>query len=537
MAEEKKETKKPCLAKRILKWIGLMVLSTLIIAALVFQAPWKVTTLLVIILAACTILPKPYRKWFWLSAAGVVVALIIWVFLPDDVEGWKPYTFDEELAAMEAKYAVADEENAATIYNTLLASYDANDFEPNLADADIDFSDLVHSGPWTSEDYPEAAKWLNGHQGTINTLMEAAKREKCLFPIQADPLSIGYTMDRLAPMRRWTYLLICAGNNEIGEANINNGIEKYISVLQMGKHQCQQPTVIDALVGIAIENLALSRINRLIITGEVTEGHISIIEKALANVKHEWRSDFPKFIEHDKLLAKNFWGIYYEVNTKGKIRISPNPMATIRSQCPEETPPLTYWQRIMAKSTTVLGRFCLPATPQKMGKIIDECYEKYYAMAGPDYDWQKQAEKPSSMFRLNYSYLVEYTTGMLEPAYHSIHDIYLRLDADKRCGQIIIALRRYKNKNGSWPGSLEEVKSFAPSETFIDPINNSSFVYKLTEKDFTLYSKGKNNIDEDGQYNSRWDYKNRRQVVEKDDLLIWPSRSRKDKEEKENEQQ
>ena len=104
MIEEKAKKKKPGIYKRILKWIGLVLLVLLLIAALIFQAPWKVIALLVIVLAACTILPKPARKWFWLSIAAIVVVLIIWVFLPEDNEGWRPYTFDEELAALEAKH-------------------------------------------------------------------------------------------------------------------------------------------------------------------------------------------------------------------------------------------------------------------------------------------------------------------------------------------------------------------------------------------------------------------------------------------------
>ena len=104
MVKKKQQTekKKPGIYRRIVKWIGLLAISFLIILALIFQAPWKVIALLLIILAACTVLPKPYRKWFWLSAAAVVAVLIIWVFLPDDSEGWQPYTFDEELAALEA---------------------------------------------------------------------------------------------------------------------------------------------------------------------------------------------------------------------------------------------------------------------------------------------------------------------------------------------------------------------------------------------------------------------------------------------------
>jgi len=48
MPEEKKEKKKPAIIKRIFKWIGLGLLALLLVAGLVFQAPWKVITLLAI---------------------------------------------------------------------------------------------------------------------------------------------------------------------------------------------------------------------------------------------------------------------------------------------------------------------------------------------------------------------------------------------------------------------------------------------------------------------------------------------------------
>jgi hypothetical protein len=80
--------------------------------------------LLVVFLLAHTVLPRPGLKWFWAGVGVVVIALIIWVFMPEDDTGWRPYTFDEELAALEAKRAIPDEENAARIYNELLGSYE-----------------------------------------------------------------------------------------------------------------------------------------------------------------------------------------------------------------------------------------------------------------------------------------------------------------------------------------------------------------------------------------------------------------------------
>jgi hypothetical protein len=109
-----------------------------------------------------------------------------------------------------------------------------------------------------------------------------------------------------------------------------------------------------------------------------------------------------------------------------------------------------------------------------------------------------------------------------------MQDYYQRHLANRRSNRIFIALRRYRNKNGHWPQTLEAIKPLVPAVNFIDPINGGSFVYKLTEENFTLYSKGKNNIDEDGKLSSD---------SGADDWTIWPPASRKTKNEQKGTQQ
>ena len=524
MAEEKTKKKKAGIVRRILKWIGLVLLSILLIATFIFQAPWKVITLLVIILLACTALPKQMRKWFWLSAGAVVIALIIWVFLPDDNEGWRPYTFDEELAAIEAARAIPDSENAATIYNQLLDSYDSNSFYAGLPKS-------VRMGePWLSREHPKIAEWLEKQEGIIEKLIEASRIENCSFPITADIIKFDQKIDRLAAMRHFAYLLVSAANNDIAEGRINKALKKNITLLQMAKHRFQQPTIVDMLFGTAVEALVFRQFNSFVVTGDAAEEHLSVIEQALADIKHDWSTDLPRILECEKLFTKNFLlGMFYGVNPEGKIKLTRGLSNAIMAQLPEDMKDelvITYWHKRLMKVSSLLCWFYMPSTPQKASEIIDAGYERLYAMAEPDFDWQKGTEKPTKMFRLNYRYLVEHLTGILEPAYHRIHDLYLRLMTDKKGRRIIIALRRYKNQNGFWPETLDEIKALAPAEILVDPTNESNFVYKLTEENFTLYSKGKNNIDENGEYQDG-----------ADDWLIWPPKGRKTKEENADDQQ
>jgi hypothetical protein len=518
--------KRSCLVSRIVRWMWIGLLSLLLAAGLFFQAPWEVTTLVLIFLFAATILPRAYRKWFWAGVGGVAAAIIIWVFLPEETKGWRPYTFDKELAALKAKYAIPDEENAAVVYNQLLEDYNKATFEPNFVDPNLE--DLIREEPWSSKDHPEAAQWLRQQESTIAKLIEASKIEQCRFAINADFfVSMDNTTERLATMKKWAQLLISAANNDVAEGRTNQALEKYIAPLQMGKHQRQQPSPIDFLVGAGLEMLSTNQLNRFVIMGDVAEEHLSVIEKALAEIKHDWSYDFPRFLEHEKLFAKSFCGIFYGVSPEGKIRLNLSvAKRAMMAQLPEDMKDkfvITYWHERLMKASTILAWFYMPSTPQKAGEIIDAKYEKFYAMAYPNFDWQKKVERPTIRLRLNYQYLIECVTGMLEPTYYSFHDTYLRKIAEQRSSRLIIALRRYKNKNGSWPASLDEIQSLAPEEIFVDPINSSSFIYKLTDENFALYSKGKNNIDEEGRYKD-----------EADDWSIWPSAGKKRKAEKEN---
>ncbi len=384
MAEESQEKKKPGLVKRILKWIGLIVLLLLLIATLIFQAPRKITALLLVILLACIALPKPARKWFWLSAGAVVIALIIWVFLPERGE-WGPYTFDEGLAALEAKYAIPPEKNAAAIYNQLLEEFNENEFYSKLPESEL--QNMPMREPWLSKDHPELTEWLQRHQRTITTLLKASKIEKCRFPIKANIVTNEQWAARSRATRYWAFLLNSAASNDIAEGRINQALEKYSAAIQMGKHQCQQPTISDTLVGMAIEALAMGQFKRFIIDGDATEAHLKVIENALAEIKHDWISDWPRIFEYEKLMTKNwFCSMIYEINPKGKVRMSHDPMSIIRARSSEMIAPQTYWQLKLAKAATIPGWLLIPSTPEKATKIIDAVYERYQAINEPDFE-------------------------------------------------------------------------------------------------------------------------------------------------------
>ena len=486
--EQKQEKKKPGLFKKILKWIGLSILTLLILLALFYEAPKKLVILLLIILAAFTALPKPARKWFWLSVSTVILILIVWIFLPEDNEGWRPYTFDEELAAMEAKHAIPDEENAATIYNELMENHTGKELQPDFLNRELDNMTLKEQ--WTSKEQPELAQWLQEQQDIMDRLLQAARKDKCQLKINIQPVVTDkLEVNRYPVLRGGGCLLIRAGNNDMAEGRIDQALEKYFCALRIANHLFQQQKMLDFMVGSSIEDLTLRQLNRFVIEGRPTAEQLQLISDSTRDLKNNWCSDLSKFLDFEKLYSKNMLcGIHYDINREGKVRFSRGTLARTTDQ----TRNGTYTRRKCAKLRTIFAWFYVPSSPEKIGKFVDAGFEKHYAMTSPDFDWNTQADqhKPRSM--LNYGYMVEFMTSLTYPVYFQIHEKYQKHLTLRRGSRLLIAIKQYQIEHGVWPPDLDLIKSAAPAEAFIDPVTGNQLQYENHGERFSLYGETAN---------------------------------------------
>jgi hypothetical protein len=285
----------------------------------------------------------------------------------------------------------------------------------------------------------------------------------------------------------------------------------------MARHQYQQPALIDFLNGIAVESLALLYFNRIIVESEAIDEHLNIIEKALPDINNNWNYIFAKTIEYDKLCTKTELTKYYEINTKGKTRLSRDPLAVLRSNFSEfmqytdiddEKLKATlkyfaypsYFKKKLIKAETIPRWFTMPSDPEKAAKILDNYFQRYYTMAQPDFDWTKQPQKFESLFtrsnvnklRFNFKHFAKLIADMSEEGFYSTHSLYLRNLTLIRGSRLLIAIKQYKTDNGTWPLDLDVIKSAAPAEAFIDPVTGNPLEYENHGERFSLYGETAN---------------------------------------------
>ena len=356
-------------------------------------------------------MPEITKRLSWrvsLAAIIVVLAAIVLCLL---WSMWNSKSLDEQLAAIEAAREIPDSENAAVVYNKLMQYPNATTLLDNWPQFLNQASEeLTFKEPWLSKDYPKLAAWVKEKQPVIDRLLEASRFEKCRFPIEM-PLPENHLM------RKWTYLLRRVSNNDIGDGRIDDAIDKWRCLLQMGNHLRQQPLFDAHLVAIAIEAVALHQTTVFLIQGNADEAHLRRIETLPLHTEDNWTAVLEEITPAEKL-AEEIW--------KGQ---------------------MGFIERV---------RYIFGYGGFRSGKDRDV---------------------------------------------DSIHKQYSELLARSRGLHVLVALRRYKNRHGRWPENLDQIQSQVPAEMFIDPFGNT-LAYKLADDSFTLYSKGPNELDENGK---RWD--------------------------------
>jgi len=395
---------------------------------------------------------KRRSRRLWLAGFIVVLTALLAFHL------LTRHSIDEQLAAIDAAHAIPDSENAAIIYSHIFTDYQTPQIPWNSTDPKRRISALLIFQPWQSRDHPELAKWIEQKQELIGRLIEAAKLDKCWFPITDNTVATLTIADtpiiRTQAACQWAHLLALAANNDMAERRIQKAIEKYRAIMQLGRHFRQQPVTYDFSLGIGFEILSLRPLTRLVVQGDLTPDQIEVIESLLPQPEIDWDKKSATMLRTQILLESRF------------------PLMTR----------IKYWAPIRKLRRTA------PYPPDKV-------------------EWIQ-----------------------------SLYREYLRLIARRRAAAITIALRRYKNKTGKWPKDLGEVKSLAPAEIFIDPLNGGSFAYRLAGDTFKFYSKGSNNIDEDGQYNSERGPDTLEIDVKEDDILFWSPKKPKPQEKNANTQ-
>ena len=504
--------------KTFLKWFFLIFRSffacffaAFLIAGILYAMPPKIIFIIAFTLITLTLFPKRIRKLIYLTYSIILLVALIWVYLPEDDTGFVPYTFDAELALLEAKRAITDSSNAAVTYNEVFDSRDKDTFDFIFLYHDKNSQTL--SAPWLSSHHPQLDRWFKDNRIPIDKLITASAVQYCRFPLSATPSQVDTQLERINLFKRWAQLLIRAANNDLAHERIDQALQKQLAVLKMADHLYQQKTLLDMSSGLTLELMAADNINRLVIDYPVNQTQLNRITEARAALKNNIQNDWPHILESEKLLIKNIIGLLYQTDKNGRVRLTRNLAGAVGKYFGVIRRYRYPTQRI-AKAMVLAQWLIVPSNPERAARLVDRSFTKYDRRIMQKYQDQNEDKSVAHPHpKLNFRRVLDIAAHQRASFYHPLYNQSRRRMTCERSTRIIIALKQYKNQNGSFPETLDALSDSLTLDDLIDPVSNDNFVYRPLGQSFILYSKGKNKIDDDGISNSR---------ENKDDHLIFP---------------
>ena len=460
-------------------------------------------------------------SWVWVGTVIlIVVAAVTTLVWPEGSGTWRPYRFDEELAAREAERAVPDADNAALRYESVLAAVDVNDRPESVTDGGNTHTGLSQI-PWKAADHTEASQWLDQHTEVIEKLLQIGEIEKCRWPVHATT-DCQWTV----PYKKVAYgvwLLTVAGNRDFGEGRLHQALEKYLCLLRTADHLHQQTSTLDLRYSLSCEREALQMIRYILVDPGLAPEDIGRIADRLPTASDTWRQDLSRLLTLDELRFAELMAPIYEINERGNVRFAASfPSGLLPKDRQENS---SRWGRLWR----LYWLMNMPLHPRGVLDIAHSESDGIGQLLGSGAGSHGGESHKGSFWSFlplaartfaNGARFVSHemcfgTFGVSEDSYFK--EFYVEQMAQRRGTWLLLGLRRYHDAHRVWPDTLDLVSGYVPPEAYNDPAGGGAFAYTRDADSLRLYSKGLNRIDEGG----RSGYVRASTKVE-DDIWIWP---------------
>jgi hypothetical protein len=378
---------------------------------------------------------------------------------------------------------------------TTTASEQADPFDQLLQ-----MIDRGTESPWRKDEYPHLAKWLDANSAGVELIVEASQRPRYYTPlVSADhpPMMVSAILPLLNDARQAAMALIARAMLRLGEKQYQAAWDDLMACRRLGLLIRQGPTLVEALVGIAIEELAIAGQVDFLAAAELTPDQWALlqseVDKLPARAPIADKLDYAeRYGALDLILAIAQRGPQVLQGMVGGNL--DNPLTQIALRGVDWNVPLMmaneWLDRVVAVARIEDAEQRAIAAEKLEADIIAMVAESRdpWGIAGAVLSRDRASEKVGQV-----------VISLLLPSINAMLHSDGRLQTNADLLRVGLALARFKAKTGDYPSALAELAPDFLATVPADSFAGTAFVYKKTADGYLLYSIGNNQVDEGGR--------------------------------------
>jgi hypothetical protein len=367
--------------------------------------------------------------------------------------------------------------------------------------------------PWTAEKHPLYAEWLKANQKPLEKIIAGTKREKYYSPMIVEKVEnyaplIAVTLEMVQKDRESARLLSYHAMYSIGEGKLEDAKQDLLACHRLARLACQGPTLVDGLVGIAIDGIACNGDIILAQSGKLSSSeavsYLLELKKLppLGGMAEKLdKSERLISLDCTQMLAINGLKSFFQLMDP----VLPKKENPLKELLEANMPSGIEWDEIMRSQNGWYDR---------VAEI-----ERIPTYAERDREWRKlenelkqKSQDAKSLNSVGTALLAgeslrtiaskkiaDVLAGLLMPALNAATRAELRQRMNFDMTQVALALDAYRADNGGYPEKLADLKPKYVAEIPKDLFSDADLIYRRDGKGYMLYSVCYNGKDDGGK--------------------------------------
>lgn len=356
---------------------------------------------------------------------------------------------------------------------------------------DADLKDRALRGDPAALAAPEIQAWLTVNRPAWEALRSGLDQPYRGMPIASDDGTlISILLPHAAPVRDLGRVGVALGNQALADGRPADALGAYADVMRAGAQQRQGPTLIENLVGIAMQNMAAeSTLDAYAAAGDAIDFGAAAEQLAAA-----YREAPP--MTHTLQTERAFildvvQRLYAYDEASGRYQVSADGVSEFRALTQgvgAETAPLEALG--MGVALGAIGFEGMTRQANAHYDAMTEAFAAPYSQGSAALqELEQRVDNPA--YRAGNPVL-----STLLPALSRAYQNGTQAEANRRATLLVTQIKAHQQRTGQYPASLAEVGGSG----LIDPYTGQPFAYRAQDGDFSLYSLGANGVDDGGQH-------------------------------------